>query len=51
MQYTLEEILDLIAEAIGAIFTIVLFQQFVMGGLPCGVSRMVTLMLTQVLGG
>lgn len=51
MQYTVEEILDLIAEAIGAICLIVLFQQFVMGGMACCLSRMITIMLTQVLGG
>lgn len=51
MQYTVEEILDLIAEAIGAICLIVLFQQFVMGGVPCCLSRMITIMLAQVLGG
>ncbi len=51
MQYTVEEILDLIAEAIGAIFLIGLFQQFVMGGMLSCLSRMIMLMLTQVLGG
>lgn len=51
MQYTLEEILDLIGEALGAIFIIIFCQSLLAGNLPYSVSNLVGLVISQVFGG
>ncbi|MCI5857058.1 MAG: hypothetical protein MR016_06790 [Agathobacter sp.] len=51
MQYTLEEILDLIGEALGAIFIIIFCQALLVGDFPYSVSKLVGLVSSQVLGG